>query len=78
MIGGAVPANSRIEIDGRRKQVLLYCVGGEAERAEDIIEGWTFPTLDPACRYWVTTIADCANTAPDATVDVFYSPRFQS
>jgi hypothetical protein len=77
LVGGPVPANSTLVVDGRRRQALLYCSGGEAERAENLIEAWSFSGLDPGCRYWVTTIADCINTAQDATFDIAYAPRFQ-
>lgn len=78
MLAGPIPANSRLLIDGRRRQVLLFCSGGEAERAENLVEGWDFQSLDPSCRYWLTSTADCINTGSDSSLQLSYSPRFQT
>lgn len=76
LVAGPIPASSRLVIDGRRRRTLLYCGNGDPIPADDLIEGWNFPALDPACRHWVTTIADCINTGPEASASVTYAPRF--
>lgn len=69
-------ANSTLEADPRRSQVLMSCLGGRPQRAESAVEGWSYPALDPTCRYWVVITTDCLNTAPDMTLDVEYFPRW--
>ncbi len=76
MIAGPVPDNARIEIDGRRQRSFIWCGSEEPVAAEELIEGWDWPTLDPTCRYWVTSVADCFNTSEDARLALSYSPRF--
>ena len=69
-------ANSTLDVDGRRQQVLLSCLGSTPRRSEGSLVGWDFPTIDPACRYWVMVTADCLNTSPDMTIDLTYTPRY--
>lgn len=72
------PKQSVIELEPQSRFVYLSCSGGPRERAERYLENWTWPTLDPTCRYWIVATADCLNTADDATVTVSFFPRFQT
>lgn len=73
---GPVPAKSYINLDPRKRQVLLTC-GNDEERQDQLMEGWNFPMVDPGCRYWLTFTSDCLNTADDAFLTVEWFLRFQ-
>lgn len=73
-----IPEQGRLRIDGRSEQVLLSCYGGNYERSEGSIEQWTYPKLDPTCRYWIVATADCLRSAPDSTIDLSFSPRYRA
>lgn len=75
-IPGPLPERSSLVIDGRGQRVLLYCDNQAGVRAEDQIENWPWPTLDPSCRYWFTAVVDSYQTSELASLDIQLSPRF--